>query len=204
MDKIQNIKAVLFDVDETLFDRNGAQLLVLEIIVEKLPEIFQNLEMERIVTAFIESDLETIRKFDAGAPSEGLRYIRSHLFLRALEISEDYADTVTDMYVREYPAVNAPMVGARAIVSELCKKYMTGVISNGFPDVQYTKLETIGLRQAFSCIVLSEELGVRKPEPGIFTHAADLLKVRPKECLYVGDSHTNDVVGAINAGMKVC
>jgi putative hydrolase of the HAD superfamily len=204
LDKIKNIKAVLFDIDDTLFDRNGAQRLVLEIIVKRLPGIFHNLVMEQITAAFIESDLITTREFNAGAPSEGLRDIRSRLFLQALGIQEDHADTVTDLYVREYPVVNAPMPGARDIVIELGKKYMTGAVSNGFPDVQYTKLETIGLRKELSCIVLSEELGIRKPDPGIFGHAASLLKVKPGECLYVGDSYTNDVTGAINTGMLAC
>ena len=204
MDKIKNIKAVLFDIDDTLFDRNGAQRLVLEVIVKRLPGIFQNLEMEQITAAFIESDLITIRKFNAGAPSEGLRDIRSRLFLQTLGIREDHANTITDMYVREYPTVNAPMPGARGTVIELGKKYMTGAVSNGFPDVQYTKLETIGLRRELACIVLSEELGIRKPDPGIFRHAASLLKVKPGECLYVGDSFANDIIGAINSGILAC
>ena len=204
MDKIKNIKAVLFDIDDTLFDRNGAQRLVLEAIVKRLPGIFQNLEMEQITAAFIESDLITIREFNAGAPSEGLRDIRSRLFLQTLGIREDHARTVTDLYVREYPAINAPMPGARYTVIELGKRYMTGAVSNGFPDVQYTKLETIGLRQELSCIVLSEELGIRKPDPRIFGQAASLLKAKPGECLYVGDSYTNDVIGAINSGMLAC
>jgi 5'-nucleotidase len=204
IDKIRNIRAVLFDVDDTLFDRKRAQPLVLERIVKQLPEIFQNLEKERITTAFIESDLVTIKEFDAGAPSEGLRDVRSRLFLRSLGIHENYADTITAIYVQEYPAVNAAVPGARDIVNQLGKNYATGVVSNGFPDVQYTKLETIGLKQAFSCIVLSEEIGIRKPNPGIFQHAISLLKVQPGECLYVGDSYANDVIGAASAGMKTC
>lgn len=204
MDEIRNIRAVLFDVDDTLFDRKGAQSLVIEIIVKRLPEIFQSLEMEPIRAAFEESDLITTRDFYSGAPSEGLRDKRSRLFLRALGISEDHAGTITDMYVREYPAVNAPMPGARTIVGELSMKYITGVVSNGFPDVQYTKLETIGLKQDFACVVLSEEIGIRKPDPGIFLHTASLLKIKPGECLYVGDSYANDVTGAVKAGMAVC
>jgi putative hydrolase of the HAD superfamily len=201
---MKNMRAVLFDVDDTLFDRKGVQPLILEMIVKRLPELFKDLEIGSIAEAFVESDLITTRDFDAGAPSEGLRDIRSRLFLRILGLREDHAQTITEMYVREYPAVNAPMSGARAVVSRLRRKYLTGVVSNGFPDVQYTKLETIGLIKEFSCIVLSEEIGIRKPDPRIFKHAASLLNVEPGECLYVGDSYTNDVVGAKNAGMRTC
>jgi putative hydrolase of the HAD superfamily len=204
INEIKNIRAVLFDVDDTLFDRKGAQPLVLEIIVKKLPEIFRKMEMEKITAAFTESDVITTRDFESGAPSEGLRDIRSRLFLRLLGIDEDYAETITEMYVREYPAVKAPVPGSRDTVKELGRSYKTGIVSNGFPDVQYTKLETMGLRQKFSCIVLSEEIGIRKPDPAIFTRAAALLGIEAEECLYVGDSYTNDVIGAAGAGMKTC
>jgi putative hydrolase of the HAD superfamily len=56
----------------------------------------------------------------------------------------------------------------------------------------------------FECIVLSEELGIRKPDPAIFWHAAELLDVAPGDCLYIGDSYDNDVVGAKRSGMHVC
>lgn len=204
IDRMENIRAVLFDVDDTLFDRKGAQLLALERLIERLPGIFQDIEQERIAAAFVESDLITTRDFDAGAPSEGLREIRSRLFLRMLGLSEDHAGTITEIYLREYPAVNAAMPGAGALVKGLDGRYLKGIVSNGFPDIQYTKLETIGLRREFSCIVLSEEFGVRKPDPRIFTHAAALLNVKPAECLYVGDSYKNDVIGAAGAGIRTC
>jgi putative hydrolase of the HAD superfamily len=70
--------------------------------------------------------------------------------------------------------------------------------------VQYRKLEAMGLRDLFSCIVLSEEFGIRKPDPRIFHQAALLLHMQPQECLYVGDSYINDVIGAKNAGMQAC
>ena len=201
---MNNIKAVLFDLDDTLFDREAAQSMALELIVKRFPGIFNGLEMEDIEAAFIESDIVTSRDFDAGAPSEGLRDIRSRLFLKLLGIQEDYAEAITEVYVRDYPTVNTPVAGAVPLVKELRNRFKAGVVSNGFPDVQYRKLETIGLLHEFSCIVLSEEIGIRKPLPGIFTHAALLLQVEPSECLYVGNSYTSDVVGARNAGMTAC
>jgi putative hydrolase of the HAD superfamily len=52
--------------------------------------------------------------------------------------------------------------------------------------------------------VLSEEIGIRKPDPRIFQYAADALRIRPAECLYVGDSYRNDIIGAKTAGMQAC
>jgi putative hydrolase of the HAD superfamily len=200
----KNIKAVLFDIDDTLFDRSKAQSIILDLIVKKFPQVFQSLEIDRILEAFIESDRVTVESFNAGAPSEGLRDVRSQHFLRLLGISEDYAAAITEMYVREYPSVIAPVDGAVPLVKESSRRFKVGVVSNGLPDVQYRKLDTLGLRDVFTCIVLSEEIGIRKPDPRIFHRAADLLQVQPSECLYVGDSYDSDIVGAKAAGMSTC
>ena len=108
------------------------------------------------------------------------------------------------MYVEYFPKVNARIPGAFELVKELSERYQIGVITNGLPDAQYTKLESIGLRDLMSCIVLSEEFGVRKPDPRIFHHAVDLLNRQPSDCFYIGDSYTNDVIGAKTAGMVSC
>jgi putative hydrolase of the HAD superfamily len=200
----KNIKAVLFDVDETLFDRILAQKTVLELIVRQLPQVFTGYASERVLAAFLESDQLYTDMFNSGAASEGSRDKRSRLFLQLLGIDEKYTTTITGLYVKDYPLVKAHVDDAIPVVKELSRKYKLGVVSNGFTDVQYRKLEAMGLRDLFSCVVLSEEFGIRKPDSRIFHRAASLLHVAPVECLYVGDSYVNDVVGAKAAGMQAC
>jgi putative hydrolase of the HAD superfamily len=199
-----NIKAVLFDVDDTLFDRKLAQKKVCTLIAKQLPQIFDAFAPERILEAFLESDQISTDIFNSGAPSEGLRDKRTSLFLQLLDIHENYIPAVTGLYVQDYPLVDAAMAGAIPVVKNLSRKFRVGVISNGFPDVQYRKLETMGLYDLFSCIVLSEVIGIRKPDAAIFQKAASLIHLKPADCLYVGDSYTNDVIGAKNAGMQAC
>lgn len=201
---LDSIRAVLFDLDDTLFDRKAAQSIALELIVERFPHIFGRFEKERVIEAFLESDRLLTLNFDAGASSEGIREERSRIFLEILEIGEDIGDAITDIYVEEYPKLNAPVPGAVGIVKELSARFQIGVVTNGLPDVQYTKLESIGLHDSMSCIVLSEEIGIRKPDPRIFHHAADLIQIPPADCLYVGNSYTHDIVGAKAAGMLAC
>ena len=200
----KKIKAVLFDVDETLFDRKLAQKEVCKLIVKQMPRVFHTFSMEYIQETFLKSDQITTEVFNTGAPSEGSRDKRSRLFLRLLGIKEDYAAAVAEIYIRDYPLVKAPIDEAIPVVKKLSRKFSVGVVSNGFPDVQYRKLETMGLYDLFSCIVLSEVVGIRKPDPAIFQKAASLIQIKPAECLYVGDSYINDVIGAKNAGMQAC
>ena len=198
------IRAVIFDLDDTLYDRNAAQIQIVKLISERFPQTFQGLEEERILEAFLESDRLSTIDFEAGKPSEGLRDKRTKSFLRLLGLQEDNANAITEIYVRDYPKINIPMPGAVKAVKELSKRIPLAVISNGLPDVQYCKIESMGLRGMFSSIVLSEEIGIRKPDAEVFRYAAKCLQVQPAECLYVGDSYRNDIVGAKTAGMKVC
>ena len=198
------IKAVIFDVDGTLFDRDMAQKMAIEGIIGKFPHVFSVFEVESVVAAFLESDRLSVVDFEAGLPSDSMRAKRTKTFLRLLGAKEDYANAITETYVRDYPMINSPIAGSVPLVKELSTRFRLGVISNGLPDVQYRKIETIGLKGVFSSIVLSEEIGIRKPDPRIFQRAADSLRIRLPECLYVGDSYHDDVIGAKTAGMQVC
>lgn len=194
-------KAVIFDLDGTLFDRNAAQIRVVELITQRFPKIFSGHRKKRVMDAFTESDRLSMVDFEAGV-RDGLRQKRTRIFLQLLGIEEDYTNAITDLYVKEYPKVNMPITGSIPVVKEVSKKLPVAVISNGFPDVQYQKIKAIGLDNIFSHVILSEEIGIRKPDPRIFHYAADLLEIEASECLYVGDSYANDVVGAKSAGMQ--
>ena len=85
----KNIKAVLFDVDDTLFDRKLAQKEVCKLIVKQLPRVFDAFDTERVQEEFLKSDQISTDMFSSGAPSEGLRDKRSRLFLQLLGIGED-------------------------------------------------------------------------------------------------------------------
>lgn len=197
-------RAVLFDVDDTLFDRQRAQDMILQIIVQDLPAAFNGIDYRAVCHAFAESDRITCEEYDAGVLKVGFRGRRSKLFLQMLGLDEAFADRISDLYVTRYPEVDAPVVGARSVVRNLAEGFQLGVVSNGFVDVQYRKLEALQISRFFDCIVLSEEAGVDKPDPRIFQHAASILGVSPEACLHVGDLFEMDVVGAKQSGMQAC
>lgn len=187
-----------------MFDREAAQLLIIDRIIERYPLLFGNHERRRVIEAFLASDRLSDLDYEAGMAPELLRRARTEHFLGLLGIAHDYPDELTGMYVREYPLMPAAMAGAAELIPHLAGRYRLGIVSNGFPDTQYLKLESIGIRRHCACVVLSEELGIRKPDPGIFLHAASLLGAEPAECLYVGNSYRDDVAGARSAGMTAC
>jgi putative hydrolase of the HAD superfamily len=82
----------------------------------------------------------------------------------------------------------------------------TGLISNGFdpPDLVRAELARLGVAQLLDVIVMSGDVGVRKPDPAIFRYALEQLGVAPEHALMVGDSVPNDIAGAKAIGMKTC
>lgn len=82
------------------------------------------------------------------------------------------------------------------------RQYPLGIITNGSASQQALKIDRTGLRPYFDCILISEELGIAKPQKEIFLHACQKLQCLPEECYFIGDSWENDVVGSAAAGMN--
>jgi len=198
------VRAVLFDLDDTLFDRWKAQDLILEEIVREQSQLFHGLEFSTIRKAFAEADRIACEEYDAGIPVGDIRDRRSRLFLELLGLPTTSAKTVTDLYLTRYPTLKAPVEGALSLIPTLAEQYDLGIITNGFRDVQHRKIETLGIACYFRCIVLPDDAGAQKPDPRIFRHAASSLRVNPASCLYVGDLYLHDIVGAKRAGMLAC
>jgi putative hydrolase of the HAD superfamily len=77
-----------------------------------------------------------------------------------------------------------------------------GIVTNGDSVQQREKLKALGLTRQFAVVVAAADIGVAKPDPRIFLHAAGQLKVAPANCLFVGDLRDTDALGAAAAGMK--
>lgn len=99
----------------------------------------------------------------------------------------------------------APLPGARELIDALSGKAQLGIITNGFTELQQIRLERTGFRDAFSTLVISEQVGLAKPDPGIFEHALALMGRPPREqVLMVGDNPHSDILGGLNAGLHTC
>ncbi len=201
---MQDISAILFDVDDTLYDRALAQEKILDMVVNKFIKVLGAYDRNTLREAWSESDRLATIEFESKPPAEFRRDTRARDFLRLLGVTMTLADAITDLYLEEYPSINATVVGADELIRKLSRQYKVGAVSNSLADVQYRKLETTGLRRFLSCIVLSDEFGIRKPDRRIFEHAAALLGAPPAKCLFVGDSFPSDVVGSHLAGMRSC
>jgi putative hydrolase of the HAD superfamily len=166
--------------------------------------LFAGIEEDVVFRAFMDSDAETTWQFNSGVPIAVARVNRMRVFLSKSGLPGDFADAVNASYLRHYPSVRPAVSGAVSAIKQFAGRYQLGIISNGSPEVQYAKLNGLGIRDLFDCVILSEACGSQKPNPAIFGVALAQVRRQPGECIHIGDSYGNDVVGAKGAGLMAC
>ncbi len=91
---------------------------------------------------------------------------------------------------------------ADELLVQLKLNYKLGIVTNGVAGLQRQKWHGCGLAPWFDAVAISGELGVGKPNPEIFEWIAHELNVPLEACIMVGDNAARDVQGGINAGIK--
>ena len=92
--------------------------------------------------------------------------------------------------------------GVEHIIRQLHQKYQLAIISNGQTAYAVPELNAVGLTSYFDPIIISGDIGYRKPDERLFTTALTTMKMQPSEVLYVGNDMYRDVYGAQRLGMK--
>ncbi|AJY76185.1 HAD family hydrolase [Paenibacillus beijingensis] len=188
---MEDIKAVIFDLDNTILDRTSTFRNFTNTF---LKTYFDHLELKQYI-------FDRIIFLDQDGYKD-----KQELFS---ELLEELPWKVTplktellDFYSTEYVKNAVLMEHAREVVQHLRTKYKTGLITNGKTFIQYGKIDQLGMRSDFDLIIVSEEAGVKKPDPRIFEMALMELELRPEQCIYIGDHPVNDIEGAAKIGME--
>ena len=85
------------------------------------------------------------------------------------------------------------------------KKYKVAIVTNGIKEVQTSRIKNSGIAEYVDEIIISDELGISKPHPGIFEYALKKLRHENKnDVIMIGDSQTADIQGGINFGIDTC
>lgn len=114
----------------------------------------------------------------------------------------DLALSLDMMFERERAETNPWLPGAQEAMDWLGERYKLGLVTNGIPDVQRTKINATGLVERFAAIVVSGEIGVGKPDRGIYHYAVQMLGAQPENTIMVGDNFRRDVLGAQAFGIR--
>ena len=195
------IKDVFFDLDHTLWDFDKNSELTFETIFNKNhPAIETKVFIEKYVP--INHECWQLYQYDKITHAE-LRYNRLKYSFDALDylISDEEIDTIANDYIQFLPENNHLFDGAIEVLDYLNQKYNLHIITNGFAEVQFKKINNSNIRSYFQTVTNSEMAGVKKPNPIIFNYALDLAKAKKENSIMIGDSFDADVQGALDAGI---
>ncbi|MDB5560870.1 MAG: HAD-superfamily hydrolase, subfamily variant 1 [Hyphomicrobiales bacterium] len=187
------LKAVIFDLDETLLTRTEAIRAFIADQYERHRADLPGLSHETYVSRFLEIEQN-------GVINKRLVY---PALVEQLGITQISAAALLADYEAIYPDFATLTAGARDVLTILSQHgFKLAIISNGNTVVQQRKIDAIGIRPLLQTVLVSETEGLRKPDPLIFLRAAERLGVPAAECLFVGDNPEVDIIGADAVGMQ--
>jgi len=190
-------KWIFFDADDTLFHFNAFKGLAL---------MFSRFEVQ--FTADDYTIYQQINKplwvdYQTGKiTAKQLQNQRFELWSAKLSIPTQQLNSAFLMAMADIATL---LPGAKELLEYLSCRAQLGIITNGFTELQKVRLEKLKVEHHFTMVVISEEVGVAKPDTAIFNHAFKPLdKVDKSEILMVGDNIHSDIQGGINAGIETC
>ncbi len=192
---------ILFDADDTLFDYAKAEEQALESAFTAFGvtletghvELYQEIN-HRIWQSFERGEITLpelkIRRFEQLFEAAGL---------------EGNPARFSASYLEGLAQGTYLIDGAEQVVHDLHGRIGMVIVTNGIQDVQRPRLAGSTLNGCFADMVISEEIGIAKPEPGIFDAAFSKMGNPDKhDVLIVGDSLTSDIRGGSNYGIDTC
>ena len=187
------IRAVFFDLDGTLYDRDAAILAV----ARSQYEVFRNDFRELKQSSFVE------RLVDLDAHGHNRTPRLHHELAREFGLPDSLGDRLEEYFRAHYPQYCRITDDTRITLETLRRRSLkTGVITNGPTDWQSLKIEAMNIAHLFDAILISGIEGVEKPDSRIFARATERCGVTASESLFVGDHPEADIRGAQAAGLR--
>lgn len=187
------IKAVIFDLDGTLLDRNRSIKDFIEKQYDRFSPKLKSISKEEFVSRFLELD-------NRGYVWKDRVYEQ---LVDEYQITGVTWDCLLQDYRNYFKESCLPFPHVRETLMSLRENdLLLGIVTNGYGPFQMDVIKALEIERFFGTILVSEWEELKKPDPRIFLRAAQQLGVSPHECVFVGDHPVNDVRAAEQAGMK--
>lgn len=196
-------KHIYFDLDRTIwdFEKNAR---------ETFHDIYTKYNLSSMCNTF-DNFLHIYEKHnevlwndyrDGKITKSDLSYKRFLLTLEEFGVNDiELAKNIAQDYINISPTKKELFPYAHETLEYLHQKYNLYIITNGFNEVQFTKLKNSNLDKYFTKVFTSEDAGAQKPNPIIFQHALQNVNACKEESIMIGDDLKVDVLGAKNFGL---
>lgn len=199
-----SLRAVLFDLDDTLFDHRASAGDALRRVQESHAclRALPFAEVEQQHSRLLEDMHPKVISGELGMDDARVERFRQLLLQAGDSPTDAVCRAAATMYRREYLAARRATAGAEALLTAVRSRTAVAVVSNNMLQEQIEKLEFCRLTAYVDALIVSEEVGASKPDPAIFRAALDAVGATPSEVVMIGDSWTADVLGARAAGIR--
>lgn len=198
-------KHIFFDLDHTIwdFDRNAE---------ETLNELYQTYRLNELglnscgdfILKYTENNHQLWADYHLGKITKD--FLRAERFSKTFIQLGIHPDSVPHQFEDDYVSISPTKTNlfeaAEDVLAYLQQKYTLHIISNGFKETTLTKMNLSNLNPYFENVIISEDVGVNKPNPIIFEYALDKAKASKEESVMIGDSLEADIYGALNFGIE--
>jgi len=189
------LKAVFFDIDDTLYDTSGFAKLARKAALNMMIDAGLPLSSSEAYTLLREIIAQKGSNYD-----KHFNVLTKTVFgeekplLIALGMINYH--NVKFALLRPFPETTSTLINIKA------KGYRLGVISNGITIKQWEKLIRLGIYPFFDEVVTSDEVGFEKPHGRIFEEALNRMGCKAEKSVMIGNKFSEDIMGAVNAGMS--
>lgn len=197
MQQRARFRAVVFDVDGTLYPASALYLRCIDIFVRH-PRVVEGF-------SFVRKALRTMQMRSDYAPrnAEELHQLQASLLAHHTHIPLDEAHTLIEytfyaMLPERFASIR-PFPGVRNAIETIRSKGFAVAALSDLPPTE--KIRALGLSDLLENALCAEDFGVLKPHPRVFAALVEKLGYEPSEILYVGNNPVYDIQGAKNAGL---
>ncbi len=201
---MKSYRCILFDLDHTLWDFETNSH-------ETLHELYHDHKLETrgipsftsFHNTFVEINTRLWEQYDLGKINrETIRFERFHGILAKLGVEDSALSlTLSDEYVTRSPTKSGLIPNAIEVLDYLLPRYPMTIVTNGFEEIQATKMQSSGITHYFKNVVTSARAGHKKPSKEIFEFALTESGFQSHEAIMIGDNLMTDIGGAHNASV---
>ena len=208
-----NYKLVLIDLDDTLFDYPKTEKTAFRNTFEELG-FFVESELgnakkeeiyEKIKDRYKDVNLQLWKDLEKGAvDKDRLKVVRFEKIIEEFDLKYN-PYKMSELYLKKLGEGIFPFEAAEKLCKYLHSKYKVGIVTNGIKEVQHSRIENSKIAKYIDKIIISDEVGVNKPDKRIFEYAMNYFEIMDKsEVIMIGDSLGADIKGGQNAGIDTC
>jgi YjjG family noncanonical pyrimidine nucleotidase len=198
---MKKYKSIFFDLDHTLWDFETNSREALTELHHSYQLENKNIELKAFLVAFKKINTGLWHLYDTGKIKQDvIRLQRFHRVFQEFDVEAyDLSLQFSTDYVSQSPKKGNLLPHAKEILEHLHPTYPMHIITNGFSEIQSTKMASGGITTYFQSVVTSELAGHKKPSKEIFEFALNKNNLLPHEVVMIGDNLLTDICGAKNA-----